>query len=226
MSDDNLITISTTTNMIDNIIPNLFLAIIAIFAGLILGKIIGNAVGKIVEKVGLDKTLKGSVIEKGVIAAGTTIPGLFNLVIRWFIYLIAVMLAVDYLNIPLVNDFIQDFVNYLPRVFAAMVILFVGMVIADFIGNFLKNTGESMGLAFMDVVSPVLKLFLYFFVIMMALSKLRIDVCLIYGIVEQLAWGIGLGIGLSIAIVVGFGMKDRAPELMDKLLEGFSKAKK
>ena len=226
MSDDNLITISTTTNMIDNIIPNLFLAIIAIFAGLILGKIIGNAVGKIVEKVGLDKTLKGSVIEKGVIAAGTTIPGLFNLVIRWFIYLIAVMLAVDYLNIPQVNIFIQDFVKYLPNVFAAMVILFLGIIIVDFVVNFLKNTDESTGLAFMDIVSPILKLFLYFIVIMMALSKLKIDVCLIYIIAEQLAWGIGLGIGLSIAIVVGFGMKDRAPELMDKLLEGFSKAKK
>ena len=106
----------------------MFLAIIIIFAGLILGKILGNAVSKIVEKVGLDKTFKGSVIEKGVIASGTTIPGLFNLIVRWFIYLIAVMLAVEYLNIPMVNGFIQDFVNYLPSVFAAMVILFVGMV--------------------------------------------------------------------------------------------------
>ncbi len=60
----------------------------------------------------------------------------------------------------------------------------------------------------------------------MSLSKLKIDVCIIYIIAEQLAWGIGLGVGLSIAIIVGFGLKDRAPELMDKLLEGFSKAKK
>ncbi len=226
MPGDRLITISTTTNMIENMIPNMFLAITAIFAGLIFGKIIGRTVSEIVEKIGLDKTLKGSVIEKGVEAAGTTIPGLFNLVVRWSIYLIAVMIAMDYLNIPQVNGFILNFINYLPNVFAAMVILFVGLVIADFLGNFLKNAGESMGLAFIDIVSPVLKLLLYFIVIIMALSKLKIDVSIIYILVDALAWGIGLGVGLSIAIVVGFGMKDRAPELMDKLLESLSKANK
>jgi len=218
--------INYIVNLIVNMISNIIPAVIAIFAGLVLGNILGNKVSKIVEKSGLDKTFKGSVIEKGVEAAGTTIPGLFNLVTRWFIYLIAVMLALNYLNIPLVGNFIQDLINYLPKVFAAMLILFVGLVIADFLGNFLKNTGESMGLAFIDIVSPMLKLVLYFIVIIMAISKLGIDMCIIYILSEAFVWGIGLGIGLSIAIIVGFGMKDRSPELMDKLLEGFNKGKK
>ncbi|NOR47061.1 MAG: hypothetical protein GQ533_03305 [Methanosarcinaceae archaeon] len=219
-------TIDSTVYLIENMMSNMILAVIAIFAGLVLGNILGNKVSKIVEKLGLDKTFKGSVIEKGVEAAGTTIPGLFNLVIRWFIYLIAVMIALDYLNIPQVNNFINNFVNYLPSVFAAMLILFVGLVIADFLGNFLKNTGKSMGLPFIDIITPVLKLLLYFIVVIMALSKLHVDMCIIYILSEAFVWGIGLGIGLSIAIIVGFGMKDRSPELMDKLLEGFDKAKK
>ncbi|MCL7475999.1 MAG: hypothetical protein M8352_08170 [ANME-2 cluster archaeon] len=206
-------------------IPNIFMAALAIIVGLILGKVLGNAASKIVEKAGLDKTLRGSIIEKAIEAAGTTVLGLFGIVVRWFIYLIAVMIAADYLNIPVVNSIIQQLVNYLPNVFAAMLILLIGLIIADFIGDFLKNMGESMGIAYIQVLSPVVKLVLYFIVMMITLDKLRVNIGIFYVIADAFAWGIALGLGLSIAIIVGFGMKDRAPELMDNLLEGFRKTK-
>lgn len=206
-------------------IPNILMAVLIIVIGLILGKVMGNVVSKIVEKTGLDKALKGSILEKAVEAAGTTILGLFNIVVRWFIYLIAIMIAVEYLGIPLLSSIIQQFVNFMPNVFAAMLILLIGLIIADFIGDFLKNMGESMGIAYIHIVTPVLKLVLYFIVMMMALDKLSVNTCIFYAIADAFAWGIGIGIGLSIAIVVGFGMKDRAPELMDSLLEGFRKTK-
>jgi len=185
-------TINSIIYSIENLMSNIILAVIVIFAGLVLGNILGNKVSNIVEKLGLDKTFKGSVIEKGVEAAGTTIPGLFNLVVRWFIYLIAVMLALNYLNIPLVGGFIQDIINYLPNVFAAMLILFVGLVIADFLGNLLKNKGESMGLPFIDIITPVLKFVLYFTVVMMVLDKLQVSTCIIYILSEAFVGGIGL----------------------------------
>ncbi|MDF1532232.1 MAG: hypothetical protein SCH39_02435 [Methanosarcinales archaeon] len=218
-------TLSSIIGTIGSMMPNIFMAALAIIVGLILGKVLGNAASKIVEKAGLDKTLRGSIIEKAIEAAGTTVLGLFGIVVRWFIYLIAVMIAADYLNIPVVNSIIQQLVNYLPNVFAAMLILLIGSIIADFIGDFLKNMGESMGIAYIQVLSPVVKLVLYFIVMMITLDKLRVNIGIFYVIADAFAWGIALGLGLSIAIIVGFGMKDRAPELMDNLLEGFRKTK-
>ena len=220
-----MVTLSSIIVTIENMIPNLFMAGLTIVIGLILGKVMGNIVSKIVEETGLDKTLKGSVLEKAVEAAGTTILGLFNILVRWFIYLIAIMIAVDYLKIPLLNSIIQQFVNYLPNVFAALLILLIGLIIADFICDFLKNMGESMGIAYIHVISPVLKLVLYSIVMILSLEKLRVNTCIFYAIADAFAWGIGIGLGLSIAIVIGFGLKDRAPELMDSLLEGFRKTK-
>jgi len=220
-----LATLSSIIGTIGSMIPNIFMAALAIIVGLILGKVLGNAASKIVEKAGLDKTLRGSVIEKAVEAAGTTVLGLFGIVVRWFIYLIAIMIAADYLNIPVVNSIIQQLVNYLPNVFAAMLILLIGLIIADFIGDILKNMGESMGIAYIQVLSMVVKLVLYFIVMMITLDKLRVNIGIFYVIADAFAWGIALGLGLSIAIIVGFGMKDRAPELMDNLLEGFRKTK-
>jgi len=217
---DILTSINTITGNIILYIPNIIMAVIVLIMGFILGKIISSMICTILKKLKLDKTLKGSVIEKTVEASGTTILGLFGVIVRWFIYLIAIMLAVEYLNIPILSNIIRQFIEYLPHVFAALLILLVGLIIADFIGDTFKNLGKSMELSYMNILSSGLKLFLYFFVLVIALEQLGLDVWIIYVFADALAWGVAVGIGLGIGIGLGFGLKDRAPELVDSFLEG------
>ncbi|MFA6332911.1 MAG: hypothetical protein WCX22_08165, partial [Methanoregula sp.] len=65
--------------------------------------------------------------------------------------------------------------------------------------------------------------FLYFVVIMLALSQLLLDLTIIYTIITPIFWGIGIGLGASIAIVVWFGMKNRSEQIMDKVMDVISK---
>ena len=60
--------------------------------------------------------------------------------------------------------------------------------------------------------------FLYFIVAILALQQLLLDLTIIYAFVVPVAWGVGIGIGAAIAIIIGFGLKDRAPEMMDRLM--------
>ena len=54
--------------------------------------------------------------------------------------------------------------------------------------------------------------------VILALQQLKIDLTIIYVVVTPIAWGVGLGIGAAIAIIVGFGLRDRAPRIMDDLV--------
>ena len=76
---------------------------------------------------------------------------------------------------------------------------------------------------FINPALVLLRVFLYFVVIMLALSQLMLDLTIIYTIITPIFWGIGIGLGASIAIVVWFGMKNRSEQIMDKVLETISK---
>jgi hypothetical protein len=70
----------------------------------------------------------------------------------------------------------------------------------------------------MQPVITVLQAFLYFVLIILALQQLKIDLTIIYVFITPIAWGVGLGIGAAIAIIVGFGLRDRAPQMMDDFM--------
>jgi len=62
-----------------------------------------------------------------------------------------------------------------------------------------------------------MRIFLYFVIAVLALSQLMLDLTIIYTFVTPIAWGIGIGLGAAIAIIVGFGLKNRSEEIMNKI---------
>ena len=60
-------------------------------------------------------------------------------------------------------------------------------------------------------------------ILILALSQLLIDLTIIYTFVTPIAWGVGIGIGVGIAVFLAFGLKDRAPEMMNNLLNKIHK---
>lgn len=66
-------------------------------------------------------------------------------------------------------------------------------------------------------------MFFYFIILVLALSQLLIDLTIIYTFVTPIAWGVGISLGAGIAIFAGYGLKDRAPGMMDDLLKKLEK---
>ena len=57
----------------------------------------------------------------------------------------------------------------------------------------------------------------------MSLSQLELDLTIIYTFITPIAWGVGIGLGAGIAILIGFGLKDRSKEIMDRFIESMAK---
>jgi len=57
----------------------------------------------------------------------------------------------------------------------------------------------------------------------LALSQLLIDLIIIYTFVTPIAWGVGIRLGAGIAIFLWYGLKDRAPGIMDEMLKKIGK---
>ncbi|MEM2227439.1 MAG: hypothetical protein QXR82_01345, partial [Candidatus Bathyarchaeia archaeon] len=146
--------------------------------------------------------------------------------IRWFIYLIAILAAVDILKIEALSKIIGLIVQYLPSFLAGIVILLAGLVIADFIGDAIAAIGREAKIEFAGFLSIITRSVLYFVVIIIALTVMKIDVSLLYMFANALAWGIAIGVGAALGIALGLGLKDYVSKNAEKWLKGFAETTK
>lgn len=203
------------------ILPRVAGAIIALIIGWIAGRALGKAVSKVLDKAGVDDALRPTIFGRVLERSGITTVGFFDLIVRWFIYLIAIFAAVDILQIAILTEYMSMVVEYLPSLIAGVVILIAGFIVTDYITDFMKKVGEEAGVAYAKLFSDGLRLFLYSVVIIIALSQMKIDVSILYIFANALAWGISIGVCVGLGIAFGWGFKnviaERAKEWVKSL---------
>ncbi|WP_332450443.1 mechanosensitive ion channel family protein [Methanoculleus sp.] len=199
-------------------LPNLLAAIIILIIGWILGRILGRVVAEVLDRLGVDDALRKTSVGRKIERSTMNISHLFDLIVRWFIYLIAILAAVSVLQIPALTAAVAVIVAYIPNVVAFILILVVGFILIDWLLDILQNMGEVQSIQGFGLITMLLRAFLYFVVAILALQQLLIDLSIIYVFVVPIAWGVGLGLGAAIAIIVGFGLRDRAPEMMNRVM--------
>lgn len=201
-------------------------AIIALIIGWIAGRALGKGVSMILDKAGVDDALRKTIIGKSIEKSGITCVHFFDLIVRWFIYLIAILAAASILNIAVLSDFLNNVVSYIPSFIAGVFILLFGFIIVDYFADFFRTFGREAKIEFTGIIANGLRLLLYFVIIIISLSVMRIDVTILYIFATALAWGIAVGAGVGIAIAVGWGFKDVIRERADKWIKTATEAAK
>jgi small-conductance mechanosensitive channel len=204
-------------------VPSILGALIVLIIGWIVGRLLGRAVRILLDKISEQHVVE-QVADHGSFAgsvknAGMTVGYIGDIAVRIFVYLIAVLAAVDILNMDYMSKLMTVIVEYIPHVVAFVIILIAGFLLADYFIDFLGRYYAKQDLQLITPVLFLLRIFLYFVIAVLALSQLMLDLTIIYTFVTPIAWGIGLGLGAAIAIIVGFGLKNRSEAIMDKIIE-------
>jgi hypothetical protein len=215
--------IQQTSNETIAWLPNLLAAIVILLIGWIIGRLLGKATAVLVDRLGvgdaLARTSVGMAVNRQYGGAGAQgIATFFDLIVRWFIYLIAIVAAANALNLTFLTALITAIIAYLPYIAAFVIILIVGFIVIDWFADFLRNLGTAQRISMMQPLITVIQAFLYFVLVILALQQLKIDLTIIYVLITPVAWGIGIGVGAAIAIFCWFGLRDRAPQMMDDFL--------
>jgi small-conductance mechanosensitive channel len=208
-------------------VPSILGAIIVLIIGWIVGRVLGKAVRIILDKIGEQHLVKEGVdlasVGGSVKKAGITVGYIGDLFTRVIVYLIAILAAVDILNMEYLSKLMTKIIEYIPHIAAFVIILTVGFLLADYFIDFLNKYYAKQDLQLITPVLFLLRIFLYFVIAILALSQLLLDLTIIYTFVTPIAWGVGLGLGAAIAIIVGFGLRNRSEAIMDTLIESIVK---
>jgi len=205
------------------VLPAICGALIVLIIGWIVGRLLGKGVRIILDKAISAPVIGESDLGKSITRTGITIGHLGDIAVRCIVYLIAILAAVDILNLDYLSKFMANVVEYIPHVVAFVIILVIGVILIDYFIDLFQIYSRNSKIQLLSPVMVLLRLFLYFFVVILALSQLMLDLTIIYTMITPIFWGLGIGLGASIAIIVWFGMKHRSEEIMDKVMDVITK---
>ncbi|WP_406661097.1 hypothetical protein V7O66_00830 [Methanolobus sp. ZRKC3] len=181
-------------------IPLIISAVVVLLIGLLIVDFITDLIKNILIAAGIDEKVEKTSMGKSMSSSGLHTSGIISGIVKLFGYLIFIMAALNILQLTLIAGVVQGILDYLPNLFAGLLILLIGLLaidlFADYIGNMMTGVEGS------NVWLPALRGFLALVVILLALDALLIDTSIFYILIGPIAWGI--------AVVVAFkwGIKD------------------
>ena len=200
-------------------VPIMFGVLVVLVIGWIVGRVLGKSVSKVLDKIGVDDALRKTIFGKAIEKSGITVVRLFDLIVRWFVYLIAILAATDILNIEVLSNFMNRIVEYIPSLLAGFVVIIAGIILTDFFSDMTKSFVETASAEYAETIVVGLRFFLYFIVITIGLSMMKIDVTILYTFANAMAWGAALGIGAGLGIALGWGLKDTVAKKAKEMLK-------
>ena len=141
--------LSAMTKEIATVIPNIIGAIAVIVIGWLLTKLVVGIVRKTLKLAKADKLddkineielFEGKKLNFNIIKISTKF-------VKWVLYIMILIVVTDILNLTIVSEEIKNFLGYLPKLFSALIIFTVGLLLANFIKKAIKCFFESMDLS-------------------------------------------------------------------------------
>jgi hypothetical protein len=196
--------------------PRIAGAVILLLVGWVLGRLLGRGISRLLRRAGIADSLGKTIVGRALARSGITPTRFLELLIRWFVYLTAVLGVVDLLQIAALTAFVSSVIQYLPSLIAGILILFFGLIVADFVGDAVGAIGKEAKIQLAPFVSLGVKIFLYLTVIVVALTTMKIDVTILNEFARAMAWGTAIGLAIALGIAFGWGLKDHVAKNIDK----------
>ncbi|TSC85452.1 MAG: hypothetical protein G01um10147_1150 [Microgenomates group bacterium Gr01-1014_7] len=132
---------------------------------------------------------------------GKAWPGLVAEVVRWTVVILFLVPAAEAWGLPRVSELLNQFLLYIPNVFVAAVIAFIGLVIANLVNDVVKHASKSLGSSSANLLGTITRYAIVFFTVLIVLNQLGVAADLVRilftGIVAMLAIAGGLAFGLG-----------------------------
>ena len=198
-------------------LPNLFIGAILIIIGLLIAALLRKIIcrlsrllnmDRLSDKVGLTQILQKSGIREPV-------SWLVGNAVYWIVLISFVIMGLDALKIPSVENLLQEFWFYVPNVIAAAILLGAGYLLGNFLGRAALIAAVNAGIAISGLIGKFVKFTVFIMATTMALELLGIgeDTVLI---AFAVVFG---GVVLALAIAFGLGGRDAAKGYIDKMLQ-------
>ena len=199
------------------ILVALLAAMLILVIGLYLSRFVGSVVKKILNKIAFDeKTSKLGINELCVrFGLGKSPTYIISFVLAWAVIFYAIVLAADVLKLFVIRDLFTRFLEFIPTLFASVLILFAGLLFGKLMGNIIENSAKANNLKGGLFISRAVYAFIVFFCAMLAVENLGFATQLVNNVVIIVLASLGLAFGIG----VGLGSKNMVETFLRDLFK-------
>jgi len=184
-------------------VPKLLGFLVILLIGWIVASLLSKAITFLLRKVGFDRISEriGLTRLEQRMNVHLDPAGVLGRVVYWFVFLVFLVPAVDALGLTSISALLGQIITYIPNVFVAILILFLGTLAANFVADIVRGATDSANVGNANVFAAIARYAILGFVALIALEQLQIAPALLNilftAIVGALALAFGLAFGLG-----------------------------
>lgn len=197
-------------------LPNVIAALVVLLIGVIIAWAVKTVIVRGLSFIKLKK-YTDAVGLGNIFTEKVEVTELLGDLAKWTVIIVFLVPALEILDLTQVNDLLKGILAYVPNVVVAVVVLFVGAVVADLVSRVVKSTAATVGTRTADALADVARWSIIVFAVLVALVQLQIAVTLI-----QTLWtGIVALFAIAGGVAFGLGGKDAAAETIARVRKNF-----
>jgi hypothetical protein len=200
---------------IGRLLPPLLYAVIILGAGFFVARLLERIVDTFLVRVQFDRSAARWGVTEAVERTGTRLDPAraVGKLLFWLVMLIVILLAASALGVQNISDVFGNLVNYIPSIFAAIIVIVLGLVLGEFVrALILASAGAVEGV---PTLATVAKAMIIVISVFMALQQIGVA-----GEIVTTAFTLILGAGaLAVALAFGLGNTALAGEITRRWYE-------
>ncbi|OGU01372.1 MAG: hypothetical protein A2085_08565 [Gemmatimonadetes bacterium GWC2_71_10] len=189
------------------VLPGVLLGVVILMAGFLVARILERAMDSALDRVQFDREAARWGMAEAAERAGGRPTRVVGKLLFWFVMLIVILLASSALGIENINDIFGNLVGYIPSVFAAIIVIVLGMILGEFVRALILASAG--GVAGVPTLANVAKSVVVLISVFMALQQVGVAADIV-----TTAFTLILGAAaLAVALAFGLGNTKLAGEL-------------
>ena len=193
-------------------IPKIIGFVVILVIGWIIASLLAKAVAALLRAVKFNDLAQRSGLSGFVQKTGikTDAAGLVADVAKWFVRLIALVVAFDALGLPAVSQVLQQLLLWLPNLIVALVLLVIAGLAANALHGLVRGATAQAGLGNPDVLANIARIAVWAFAIVVVVNQLGIATTLVNTLFMATVGALALALGLAF----GLGGRETAAEIV------------
>ena len=198
-------------------IPKVIGFAIILAIGWLVASLVAKGVGALLRTIKFNDLAQRSGFAGFVRSAGVTSDAAEFVadIAKWFVRLIALVVAFDALGLPAVSDVLRQLLLWLPNLAVAIVVLILGGLAANALAGLVRGATTEADLGNPDLLANIARVAVWAFAIVVAVNQVGIARELVNTLFMATVGAAALALGLAF----GIGGRDTAAEIVRRLYE-------
>lgn len=197
-----LTALGNALNLLLTFIPRFLGFLVILLVGWLLGSLLSKGITMLLRRIGFDRMSQRIGLTRFEQRMGIHMDSaeILGRVAFWFLFLIFLVPAADTLGVPAVSNILNQLVDYIPNVFVAILVLFLGSLAATVVADIVRGATTGTAIGNPSVFAALARWAIIGFAALIALEQLNIAPNLMNILFTALVGGLAIAFGLAFGL--------------------------